>query len=158
MRNDLLILMVVVLFASGCATNSSTESPEQVTGNPPEAPVDSNNSNSTSTPSDSNENQTTVTYTDSGFEPATVNIEQGETVVWRSESSRSMWVGSNRHPTHTQYSGSSLSEHCQDGDQNTAAFDQCSSGDTFSFTFEKTGEWSYHNHDYSAHQGTVVVE
>jgi plastocyanin len=69
-----------------------------------------------------------------------------------------MWVASDQHPTHTEYSGTSRTEHCQNGDQTSSAFDQCSAGDNFSFTFEQEGEWSYHNHENSFQGGTVVVE
>jgi plastocyanin len=147
MDNRLLILLAVVVVASGCAGNSTdTQLQDQ---------------NSTSTPSNISENisaDQTITYTSSeGFQPSTVTVQQGDTVVWIAESG-SMWVGSDRHPTHTQYSGSTLSQHCQNGDQSTAAFDQCSTGDRFSFTFEKTGEWMYHNHVNPGQTGTVVVE
>jgi plastocyanin len=133
------IFLTVVI--SGCA--NSAEMPE--------------NNDTSTVPSNVSENATIVTHTTAGFEPSTVTVEKGETVVWQSETS-SMWVASDRHPTHTEYSGTSESEHCQSGDQNTAAFDQCSEGSSFSFTFEKTGEWSYHNHRNSFQGGTVIVE
>ena len=69
-----------------------------------------------------------------------------------------MWVGSDAHPTHTQYAGTTVSEHCQDGDETSRAFDQCSVSDTYTFTFEQTGEWDYHNHVNASAGGTIVVE
>ena len=68
-----------------------------------------------------------------------------------------MWVASNQHPSHTNYAGSAVYQHCQDGEQTEAAFDQCSSGEEFSFTFEKTGEWNYHNHKRASQDGTIRV-
>lgn len=141
-------LAVAVLFAaiitSGCTDTTNEPLPEGDTSNG-------------ATPSNLSENATVVTHTGSGFQPQTVTVEKGDTVVWQSENGN-MWVASNRHPTHTQYAGSSRSEHCSNGDQNTAAFDQCSEGSSFSFTFEKTGEWNYHNHQNSFQGGTVIVE
>ncbi|MFB6175351.1 MAG: hypothetical protein ABEJ87_05275 [Candidatus Nanohalobium sp.] len=85
-----------------------------------------------------------------------MNVEVGDTVVWRSETSTPMWVASDRHPVHSKYSGSSLSEHCGQG--GGSSFYQCSSGETYRFTFEKDGTWGYHNHEYASHTGKVVVE
>ena len=44
-----------------------------------------------------------VTYTASGFSPTTVTISKGESVTWKNESNRRMWVASAVHPTHTIY-------------------------------------------------------
>ncbi|MDY6765936.1 MAG: hypothetical protein SVW77_01080 [Candidatus Nanohaloarchaea archaeon] len=96
----------------------------------------------------------TVSYSSDGFSPQQLTVQRCDTVRWES-SGAGMWVGSDRHPTHTQYDGSSVNQHCPNqGD----AFDQCSTGATYSFTFEKTGEFGYHNHVRAAHGGTVVVE
>ena len=147
MKLETAVLFALVLVASGCASNPSS----------PSDPAPSEPGPETS-PSNTSENATVITYTDSGFQPETVTVKQGDTVVWESEASRSMWVGSDQHPVHSEYAGTSLNEHCSNGDQASSAFDQCSSGDRFSFTFEKEGEWGYHNHDYSSHTGTVIVE
>lgn len=157
MESRLILIMAIVLVASGCAANSTSDTPQNDTQSTPEETQPPQNS-SGSEPSNSTDSPVTVTYTDSGFQPKTVTVEQGQTVRWESEASGSMWVASNRHPTHTDYAGTSRTEHCENGDQTSSAFDQCSSGAGFSFTFEKTGEWKYHNHDYSPHQGTVIVE
>lgn len=150
MRN-ILILFVVAVIASGCVSSTpNNASPAPDTSSPTE-------SNQTSAPTGQDPDFVMVRYTDSGFSPETITVEQGDTVRWVDESSRDMWVGSDRHPTHTNYAGSTLNSHCQNGDQTEAAFDQCSTGSQFSFTFEKTGEWSYHNHVAPGDSGTVVV-
>jgi plastocyanin len=70
-----------------------------------------------------------------------------------------MWPASAFHPTHTVYSGTSLSEHCPD----TAgtAFDACKGflpGQSWSFKFTKAGTWKYHDHLNPGATGTIVVE
>lgn len=141
-----LVAIAAVVVASGCTSNGSNQGPE--TGD-----------ESTSEPSDTEvEPDATVYYTSSGFTPSTVTIEQGDTVRWINNASGAMWVGSNQHPYHTEYAGSSIREHCRGGDQTSAAFDQCSPGESFSFTFERTGTWGYHNHRNTRYEGTVVVE
>ena len=147
MEWQILVLVALTVAVAGCAESTQNS-------------VEPNNSDQTSTPGEPADTipENTIYYTSSGFQPSDLNIQQGETVTWINNASTSMWVASDRHPTHTGYAGSTLGEHCQDGDQNTAAFDQCSSGERFSFTFEKTGEWSYHNHERAAHGGTITVE
>lgn len=137
-----LLVLAVVLIASGCASNSSPEaSPASETGDSPE-------------PTDADTN--TIYLTDSGFQPSEITVEQGETVTWVNNASSSMWVASDQHPTHTEYDGTSLrSGDCDSGE---AEFDQCSTGERYSFTFEKTGTWGYHNHEPYVQGGQVVVE
>lgn len=98
----------------------------------------------------------TVTYTASGFSPQTVTIQQGETVTWVNEGGPGMWVASDIHPTHSEYDGTSLRQHCQDGSSDT--FDACGVQQRYSFTFEKNGTFRYHNHRQAGHAGTVIVE
>lgn len=145
MDSRIFALMVIAFVASGCATGS-TDNPS------------SNNQEQGPQTSDSATNATgqthTVTYTSSGFQTETITVQKGDKVVWKAESG-SMWVASDQHPVHSQYSGTSRSQHCG---SSTDAFDQCSTGDTYRFTFTKKGEWSYHNHANPGNTGTVIVE
>ena len=97
----------------------------------------------------------TIRYTDEGFSPSNIDIKVGTTVTWINEATIPLWVASADHPTHITYSGTSLIDHCPD----TAgtAFDQCSNGDSYTFTFNKSGTWYYHNHTFSASTGSITV-
>lgn len=99
----------------------------------------------------------TVTYDGRSFTPATVHIQKGGTVHWVDTSSE-MWVASDPHPVHTGYDGTSRSQHCAPGYAGAAPFDECAPGTDFSFTFDKTGSWGYHDHLNDGAHGTVVVE
>lgn len=99
----------------------------------------------------------TVTYTAQGFSPAQVTVAEGGTVTWVNQSGHPMWVASGVHPTHTVYDGTSKNEHCAAGYTGAAPFDECSAGDSYSFTFTKTGDWKYHNHAGAEDTGTVTV-
>lgn len=93
-----------------------------------------------------------VTYTDQGYSPETITVPAGEPVTFVNESSNPMWTASAVHPTHGEYPG----EGCIGG-----SFDACegvASGNSWSFTFDETGEWGYHNHLTPSHTGTVIVE
>lgn len=94
-----------------------------------------------------------VTYADAGYSPATLQIKAGDTVMFKNESSQSMWTASAIHPTHTLYptTGGCLG----------STFDACTGvqpGNNWSFRFDITGTWKYHNHLSPGDIGTIVVE
>ncbi|WP_414836602.1 plastocyanin/azurin family copper-binding protein [Candidatus Nanohalococcus occultus] len=149
-----ILFLATVVVISGCTTFTG---PKEETVTSSESPEAATSGASDIQPSELPDNTTTVYFTDSGFQPSSITVEEGTTVTWINNASKTMWVGSNRHPTHRQYAGNSLAEHCEAGDQNMAAFDQCTTGDRFSFTFEKTGTWGYHNHQPFERGGTVTV-
>jgi len=102
-----------------------------------------------------------ITYTDDGFSPASVTVNRGETVRFVNQSARGMWVGSDDHPTHTQYDGTSTREHCADGTNTTGTFDQCraaATGESWEYAFEKSGTFGFHNHMGASNTGTVIVQ
>ncbi|MDY6778324.1 MAG: hypothetical protein SVU32_06650 [Candidatus Nanohaloarchaea archaeon] len=88
-----------------------------------------------------------VYYSDSGFSPERIVIQQGESVTWVS-TGPDMWVASSIHPSHREYGVDA---------QGTPIFDQLGVGKRYTFQFNKTGTWKYHNHVLAAHTGTVVV-
>lgn len=102
---------------------------------------------------------TEITYGESGFSPATVEIDAGDVVAFKNNDDRPIWPASAVHPTHRVYPGSGI-EKC-----GTAAagsiFDACSnvlSGNSWSFRFDEIGTWKYHNHLNPNHTGTVIVK
>lgn len=84
----------------------------------------------------------TVVYTQAGFSPSSIIVEAGTTVRFINQSERQMWVASNPHPVHTDYS----------------AFDQLGAGDEYSFTFTESGSYPYHNHLVPTATGVVTVQ
>jgi len=96
-----------------------------------------------------------ITLTDAGFSPSKVVVKAGQSVTFVNQSKNGMWIGSDEHPTHTDYSGTSRSAHCPDTDG--TAFDQCTVGDSYTFTFTKAGTWGFHDHVAPNFTGTVVV-
>jgi plastocyanin len=102
-----------------------------------------------------------VTLTDNGFSPTSITIARGETIRFVNDSSRNMWVGADEHPTHTEYDGTSTREHCANGMNTGASFDQCTAvakGVSWDYTFEKSGTFGYHNHVGASNTGTIVVQ
>ena len=94
-----------------------------------------------------------VTYTSSGYSPSTLTIKKGETITFKNQSSQSMWTASAVHPIHRAYptSGGCLG----------STFDTCTgiqSGGSWSFKFDISGTWKYHNHLNPGDTGTIDVQ
>jgi len=79
------------------------------------------------------------------FSPATLTVKKGTKVTWTNSGSAKVWIASDPHPVHNAYPGF---------DSGT----DLSAGESYSFTFDKAGSWSYHNHFNPSVKGTVIVE
>lgn len=167
MKTALALIVVVVVAIAGYflfanKTQAPVTNPAMTGGN--SAPLETTNPNAATTGSTTVTTTTTVTtpktvtvtYNGSTFSPASVTIKKGDSVKFVNSSSGPMWVASAVHPTHTVYSGTNVNQHCPD--TTGTAFDQCSAGSSYTFTFGKTGTWNYHNHASASAQGTVVVQ
>lgn len=87
----------------------------------------------------------TVEYEATGFSSVSIEINVGDTVSFVNKGTKNFWPASDPHPTHTDYPEF-------DAKKNIAP------GETYSFTFTKTGVWGYHNHLNPAQKGTVIVK
>lgn len=86
-----------------------------------------------------------VDYDGMQFDPSSVTIAVGDTVVFRNKSQGDFWPASNPHPTHSDYPGF-------DARKNIGP------GQTYEFTFNKVGRWSFHNHLSPSIGGIIIVE
>lgn len=101
----------------------------------------------------------TVTYGAGGFSPQNITINRGDTVTFVNDSGgRPMWVGADEHPTHMEYDSTGRTTHCASDYGGPAPFDQCGTGDSYSFVFDKAGSFNYHNHSAAQFGGTVIVQ
>ena len=94
-----------------------------------------------------------VNYSDTGYSPNTLNVKVGTTVTFQNNSLFTMWPASAFHPTHAVYptTGGCLG----------STFDACKGvlpGESWSFKFDKIGNWKYHDHLKPSFFGAVVVE
>lgn len=85
-----------------------------------------------------------ILYTNEGFVPNFLEIPLGSRVAFRNTASIPLSVASDPHPTHTDYP-----EFDAKGD--------FVSGQVYIFTFQKTGAFSFHNHEKSIDRGIVRV-
>ena len=87
----------------------------------------------------------TVRYTNTGFEPAKLTVPVGTMVEFINQSDEEMWIASNVHPSH----------------EILATLDQfkgAGKGQSYMYTFDKKGSWSYHDHINPALEGIINVE
>lgn len=85
-----------------------------------------------------------IKMTGEGFSPSEVKIQLGSTVRFVIKDKYWHWPASDLHPTHTLY----------------PEFDPqkpIGPGEEWSFTFEKTGEWGFHDHLSPYITGKVIV-
>jgi len=78
------------------------------------------------------------------FDPADIRIKKGTTVTWINEDSDPHKIASNPHPVHT--------------DLPELVSGTLSSGQSYSFTFTKTGTFGYHCHIHPSMTGRIIVE
>jgi len=86
----------------------------------------------------------TIIRTSNGYKPKEVTISLGQTVLWTNESDDFQWPASNVHPTHRIYS----------------EFDSLrplDPNESWSFTFERVGEWRFHDHLRANFTGIITV-
>ncbi len=85
-----------------------------------------------------------VTLTASGFSPATINVNKGDTVAWINKSGKNATVNSDPHPTHNLYPFLNLG--------------QFPNSYTVQTVFKTPGTFTYHNHLNPSEKGTIVVK
>ncbi len=86
-----------------------------------------------------------VRYTNAGFVPEKITVKVGTMVEFVNESDSPMWVASNEHPEHGLL---------PTFDQ----FETVDTGATYTYVFDQSGEWSYHDHINPALEGVILVE
>lgn len=161
--NKLYIILAVGAFLLAAAglllSNKSTSAPTPI---PQQAPTQIEASSVTapaSTESGVMQEEGTITYSDLGFAPSTLTVKKGTAVTFKNISPASFWPASAIHPSHRAYPNSDIAK-CNTPDEK-GIFDACrqvASGKSWSFTFNETGTWKYHDHLNPSLNGTLVVE
>ncbi|MEY4747583.1 MAG: hypothetical protein RLZZ416_632 [Candidatus Parcubacteria bacterium] len=137
-------------------TPAAVDAAEDANANMPENTQMSTSSDANAMPGDAAQTSAAVSYDGKSFTPSTVTIKKGGTVTWNGPSG--MWVASGQHPEHAGYDETTRAEHCASGYKGPKPFDQCAKGASYSFTFDKAGTWSYHDHVNASAFGKVIVQ
>lgn len=85
-----------------------------------------------------------IVLAENGFVPDTLVIKKGETVVFSTDQDGLFWPASNLHPSHLEY---------EDFDPKMPI----KAGSEWSFAFEQTGVWEYHDHLAPYFTGVITV-
>jgi plastocyanin len=80
-----------------------------------------------------------------GFTPTVIEIAQGQTVTFENVGTEPSWPASNDHPTHQIYSEFDPKEPVKPGE-------------VWIFTFDKPGDWKFHDHLSPQHTGIIKVK
>lgn len=102
-----------------------------------------------------------ISYRYNGFYPNFLIVKKGTRVTFVNSTAdymRAVWIGSDLHPTHSNYPESSIDK-CGT-EEGPLIFDSCRNilpGSVWSFTFDEVGIWGYHNHLNAGHLGTIRV-
>ncbi len=99
-----------------------------------------------------------VEITLEGFVPRNLEIKKGDKVTWINKLITEIRPAGDYHPTHTNYPGSSIIKCGTAEEKNT--FDSCRSlkkGESYSFTFNEAGSWTYHDHLQPNKDGKIFV-
>jgi plastocyanin len=162
LRKHIVLAVIAVLFfgLGYYAYTQYNEAPIVQEDPHPQEIVENNNPPQTpdSTPA-TNASEHVITYTDSGYAPKSLTVKKGDTVVYKNNSAKNMWPATAKHPAHEVYSGTTLAQHCPDAAG--TAFDACKGiapGASWSFVFNKTGTWFYHDHLTPTLFGSVEVQ
>lgn len=129
-------VILAVIFAAGCT--SAYQPPAQQPSQAQEPPATAPPAETTPPPTGA---EKTVQITADGFNPATIEINAGDTVTWVNMDSVPHRPASAQHPTHLLYPES--------GGCIGSRFDSCkdlAQGESWPFQFNQAGEWRYHDH------------
>ena len=86
-----------------------------------------------------------VHVTEKGFEPESVKVRTGETVVFENMDDEGHWPASDSHPTHEEHPAFDPKKPVQPSTE-------------WSFTFDEPGKYEYHDHMNPYLMGEVIVE
>lgn len=148
-------LLITTVFLAGCAQPQNNTGNVANTGN--NGTITGNNGG-TQGGTNLTVGNFTVEITQTGYSPQSLTIKKGSTVTWVNNTDTPNWPATAMHPTHTKYPGSSITK-CGTAEE-PAIFDACKNllkDDSYSFVFNETGEWPYHDHVEAKTFGKIIV-
>lgn len=87
----------------------------------------------------------TVTLTKDGFVPAEISLKKGDSITFKNTTGNLYWPASNLHPSHLLYPEFDPQQPIQPTD-------------SWTFMFDKPGEWKFHDHLSPYFTGTITVK
>ena len=146
MNKNFLVCVIVLVVVVGAIFlfNNNADAPADETNTETITPVSDQTQNPQPSPASTTPSTIEISITDAAYLPAQVTIKKGDTVKFTNNGTKSNWPASAPHPTHTDY----------------PAFDPkkgVAVGESWSFTFDQTGTWLFHDHLNPTRFGAVTV-
>ncbi len=141
MKKVLAIVLGLVFVAAACNNNPPVANNNQ---SPAETPGSSDATGSDVVVDTKANPKIEISMTAAGFVPASITVKKGTPVTFVNRDTKSHWPASAPHPTHTLY---------PEFDPKAAI----NAGKSWTFTFNKVGEWKFHDHLNPTFFGTVTV-
>lgn len=88
--------------------------------------------------------QAQVAIADNNFSPAVLQVKVGTTVTWTNQEDVERWVASDPYPENTDTPGLNAGQ-------------KMGKGDSYSYTFEEAGTYTYHDDLSPTTSGTIIV-
>lgn len=136
-------VLAVFLMAASCSTKTDTTANVDTNTNTAEVEGETETNSSDSSSPATAAKTVTITHNGSAFSPASITVNKGDKVNFMNQGGSEIFVAADPHPQHTSLPGFEL---------------KIKGGASGSFTFEKAGTVTYHNHFGPAQRGTVVVK
>jgi plastocyanin len=141
MKNIIIILSAILIIAGVAYTLLKED--DQKTDNPASQSTSQNNVQD-SQDTDSTSDSAAITFDGNAFSPETLNVNVGDTITVKNDSSRTIQFDSDPHPAHT--------------DNTDLNVDTIRAGQSKSFSVTRTGTFGYHDHLSPGVTGTIVVK
>lgn len=145
-RKGMLIGGVITLLAiGGAAVYALSSGQNQVSDSdaPRSGAVRQSGDEATPAPTSGQNESITIRFTDQGFEPQTISVKRGTTIVVKNDSSRDVQFSSDDHPTHLE-----------NREMNLATLEP---GESDSFFANTAGSWGFHDHLDESNTGKLEV-
>lgn len=85
-----------------------------------------------------------IVMKEESFEPETLTIQKCTKVIFKNQDKVARWPASNLHPTHGIY-------------PEFDPLEPVKAGEDWSFVFDKSGNWKYHDHLFPSIRGVIIV-
>lgn len=148
MKKIAILVVGLMLVAAACNKDNNPDVNVDIN-----TPADNNSQSGSNNTDNNTDNDSTpaapktydIKMTNNGFEPSTLTINKGDIVRFSNLDDTNRWPASAPHPTHTDY----------------PQFDAKKAievGKLWSFTFDRTGTWKFHDHLIPTMFGSITVK
>lgn len=143
-KNVLIVIIIILVLVGGLLAWYFLQDDTDIVATNTNAVTNQNVAVDTFDPKVDKPAENTVWIIDGSFNPSVVTISVGDSITWVNKDDLIRQVASDPHPSHSALPSLESEELAQDDD--------------YTYTFDKVGEWFYHDHMNPISKGTIIVE